>query len=56
MSLLFLIKFVLNNKEIKNERLIRYDLFVMNSKADQIYDERLNIYIDDIYLKSIKKY
>ena len=46
---------VLNNKETINERMIRYDLFATNSNAEQICDDRLNLYIDDSYLKSIKK-
>ena len=46
---------VLNNKLRINERMIRYDIFATNSNAEQICDERLNLFLDDSYLKSIKK-
>ena len=46
---------ILNNKERINKRMISYNLFSTNANAEQICDERLNLYIDDSNLKSITK-
>ena len=46
---------ILNNKERINKRMISYNIFATNANAEQVCDERLNLYIDDCNLKSIKK-
>ena len=46
---------VLSNKERINSRMLKYELNAINSNSEQICDERLNLYIDDSNLKSIKK-
>jgi len=46
---------VLNNKEIINKNVVKFNLVASNSNSEQICDERLNIYIDDLNLKNFKK-
>ena len=46
---------VLNNKEIINKNVIKFNLVTSNSNSEQTCDERLNIYIDDLNLKNFKK-
>ena len=46
---------VLNNKEIINKNIVKYNLVTTNSFAEQTCDERLNIYMDDMYLKNFQK-
>jgi hypothetical protein len=47
---------VLNNKEKLNDRVISFVLAATNSNAEQVCDERLNIYIDDMNSKKIKTF
>ena len=44
---------VLTDKERINSRIIKYEFFATNANAEQICDERLNLYINDINKKSI---
>ena len=46
---------VLNNKEIINKNVLKYNLVTSNSNSEQICDERLNIYIDDSNLNNFQK-
>ena len=46
---------ILNNKERINKRTISFNIFATNANAEQVCDERLNLYIDDCNLKSITK-
>ena len=46
---------VLNNKEVINKNIVKYDLVTSNSYSEHVCDERLNIYIDDLNLKNFRK-
>ena len=46
---------ILNNKERINKRMISFNILATNANAEQVCDERLNLYIDDCNLKSITK-
>ena len=46
---------VLNNKEIITNDIVKFKLLTSNSYSEKVCDERLNIYINDMNLKNIKK-
>ena len=46
---------VLSNKEIISKNIVKFNLETSNSNSEQICDERLNIYIDDMNLKNFRK-
>ena len=46
---------VLSNKEIISKNIVKFNLETSNSNSEQICDERLNIYMDDMNLKNFRK-
>jgi hypothetical protein len=46
---------VLNNKEIINKNVVKYNLVTSNSFSENTCDDRLNIFVEDINLKKFKK-
>ena len=46
---------IINNRERIDSRTLRFELTATNVNSEKICDERLNLYFDDSYIKSIKK-
>ena len=46
---------VLNNREVINKNVVKFNLVTSNSYSEQICDDRLNIYMDDMNLKNFQK-
>ena len=46
---------VLSNKEVIDKNLVKFNLETSNSNSEQVCDERLNIYMDNMNLKNFRK-